>query len=491
MHRQPVVYEVNTRVWLGEVSARLGSPVRLDTVPDDEWDALLPPGVDVVWLMGVWERSPFGRAVALDDPSLRASWDEALPGWSDADVLGSPYCVHRYAVDAALGGDIGLTTARIRLLARGIGLWLDLVPNHVAPDHPWVTEHPEAFVRGTEEDLAHDPAGFLAVGGTVVARGRDPYFPPWPDVVQLDVFSAAARQLTIDTLKAIAERADGVRCDMAMLLLDDVFARTWGQRVGPPRPQEFWAEVIAAVRVEHPQFTLVAEAYWDREPDLLRLGFDACYDKRLYDRLAGHDLDGVRAHLGAAVAYQERTVRFLENHDEPRAAATFGPVERQRACSVALATLPGTTLWHDGQLDGRRVRLPVFLARRPQEPLDPALREFHEALLTAAPSVRLAGGEWALCAVEGWPGNDGDRRLLAWTWTAGAQRSLVVVNLSDRTASAHVRLPWPDLAGRTVVLSDDLDGQVFERSGDDLAGFGLYVELPAWGYHVLQSDVSG
>jgi hypothetical protein len=491
MHRQPVVFEVNARVWLGEVSARVGTTVRLDTVPDDEWDALLPPGIDVVWLMGVWERSPFGRAVALDDPALRASWDDALPGWSDGDVLGSPYCVHRYSVDPALGGDIGLTTARIRLLARGIGLWLDLVPNHVAPDHPWVVEHPEAFVRGSAEDLAHDPAGFLAVGDTVVARGRDPYFPPWPDVVQLDAFSEVARRLTVDTLKVIAERADGVRCDMAMLLLDDVFARTWGSRVGPSMTQQFWAEVIAEVRVDHPQFTLVAEAYWDREPDLLRLGFDACYDKRLYDRLAGQDLDGVRAHLGAAPSYQAQTVRFLENHDEPRAAATFAPPDRQRACSVVLATLPGTTLWHDGQLDGRRVRLPVFLARRPDEPPDPALRAFHTALLTAAPAVRLAGGEWAPCAVEGWPGNDGDRRLLAWTWVAGPQRSLVVVNLSDRPASAHVRLPWPDVAGRTVVLSDVLDGQRFERSGDDLAAFGLYVELPPWGHHVLTPQLSG
>ena len=55
---------------------------------------------------------------------------------------------------------------------------LDYVPNHVAPDHPWVPRRPDLFVHGDADDMAADPAGWLAIGGHVLAHGRDPYFPP-------------------------------------------------------------------------------------------------------------------------------------------------------------------------------------------------------------------------------------------------------------------------------------------------------------------------
>ena len=386
------IHEVNTLVWLGEVSQRASLRVTLAEVPDVEWDSLVPEGIDAVWLIGVWGRSPFGREVALRTPDLRASWDAALPGWTEDDVAGSPYSVRRYVVDPELGGPAGLAVARQALAQRGVKLIVDVVPNHVAPDHLWTTQHPEAFVRGSAEDVARDPVGFMQIGPTVFARARDPFFPPWPDVVQLDAFSEAARKLTTDTLLDIADQADGVRCDMAMLLLDDVFAKTWAGRVAEPRPEPFWVEVLKEVQVRHPNFFLLAEAYWAREPDLLAQGFDACYDKELYDRLVGGSAADVRAHLSADQSAQEQTVRFLENHDERRAASALGPEGRERAASVALATLPGTTLWHDGQFDGRKVQLPIFLNRRVDEAPNDGLRAFLTSVVRAAPSIRLQSG---------------------------------------------------------------------------------------------------
>jgi len=257
---------------------------------------------------------------------------------------------------------------------------VDFVPNHVAPDHPWLTEHPEYFVQGSADDLVADPVGFLAVGGAVIARGRDPYFPPWPDVAQLNGFAPGLRQAAADTLRDIADQADGVRCDMAMLLLNDVFARTWGGRAGAVPEQEYWTEVIGSVRAEHPDFVFAAEAYWDMEWNLQQLGFDYCYDKRLYDRLVHDSPDAIRGHLHADVDYQRRLVRFLENHDEPRAATEFTPA-KERAAAVVIATLPGATMWHEGQFVGWRVRLPVFLGRRPVEPVDQELGRFHVDLI--------------------------------------------------------------------------------------------------------------
>ncbi len=284
------------------------------------------------------------------------------------------------------------------------------------------------------------------------------------------------------TLIDIAAQADGVRCDMAMLVLNDVFAQTWGERAGVPPDREYWSEVIDAVRAVHPGFVLIAEAYWDLEWRLQQLGFDFCYDKRLCDRLLHEDASSVVGHLRADLDHQHRLVRFLENHDEPRVAAELSP-EAERAAAVAVATLPGATLWHEGQFEGRQVRLPVFLRRRPDEPVDDALRAFYLLLIGAAAAIRR--GDWALCAATGWPDNHSYDQLLTWSWTDEDHRSLVVTNYSVVPASARIQMPWDDLAGRAWRLDDVLAGVQYERDGTELNVEGLYVELAPWQFHVL------
>ena len=195
------------------------------------------PGWTRFWLMGVWERSPAGLALASAKAGLQASFADALPDLQRTDVIGSPYCVRRYVADAGFGGPDALAVARAALAARGARLILDYVPNHVAPDHPWVASRPELFVRGDADDIKSDPEGWMSAAGQVLAHGRDPYFPPWPDVVQLDAFSPAMRAATADTLADIAGQCDGIRCDMAMLMINRIFDRTWGSRAGPERPR--------------------------------------------------------------------------------------------------------------------------------------------------------------------------------------------------------------------------------------------------------------
>jgi hypothetical protein len=485
----PLVYEVNTWAWLAGLRATAGRPVDLGSVPEAAWDELAALGVDAVWLMGVWRRSPSGIAIALADPGLVASFRAALPDYREADVVGSPYCIRGYQVDDHLGGPSGLAAAREALAARGVGLVLDFVPNHVAPDHPWARERPELFVAGSEDDLRADPASFVQVAGRVLARGRDPYFPAWPDVVQLNAFAPALRLAAVETLQDIAERCDGVRCDMAMLMMNDVFAKTWGDRAGPRPEADYWDEVIAAVRRSHPSFTFVAEAYWDLEWDLMQQGFDHCYDKRLYDRLVAGDAEPVRLHLTAEAAYQRRLLRFLENHDEPRAAATFPP-DRLRAAMVATLTQTGARLVHDGQLTGARVHLPVFLGRAPAEPPDLDLAAFGRRLLAVVGDATLRDGDWRLCEVSGWPGNDGHRDLVAWSWDGDAGRRLLVVNLGTGRAAGHVRTAWEDLRGRDCRLVDPTQDARFDRRADDLVD-GLYVELAPGGWHLLAVEAAG
>jgi hypothetical protein len=483
----PVIYEIDTWPWLTELRERFGSQRTLGDLPAEVWDEVAPPGTDAVWLMGVWERSPAGLAIALENDDLRRSFSAALPGLTPDDVAGSPYCVRRYVVDESLGGPAGLADARAELARRGLRLILDYVPNHVAPDHPAVTEHPEWFISGSAADREQAPNEWFDIGGRVLAKGRDPYFPSWPDVVQLNAFHPGLRQAAADVLGAIADQCDGIRCDMAMLLTNDVFAKTWGHRAGQVPAEEFWPLVIGRLRTRHPEVVLIAEAYWDMEWALQQQGFDFCYDKRLYDRLVHEDADAVRRHLGAGLDYQRRLVRFIENHDEPRAAAALAD-GRDRAAAVAIATLPGATLWHDGQLTGRRVHLPVFLARRPAEPVDASLRGFYDRLLAAADPVR--HGDWTLLDCHGWPDNHTARDLLSWAWHDDDATHVVVVNMSGRHSQARIPLPWP-VGGHDWRLTDVLNVQVFERPGAELQDPGLYVDLPPWGTHLLALTSDG
>jgi len=485
--KYPVIYEINTWVWLSELSRQYQQPVNLATVPDEVWDKIQSIGVDAVWFMGVWERSPAGISISMRNEGLVKDFMRALPDFSAADNVGSPYCVRRYVVDEHLGGPSGLATARSMLRERGMRLILDFVPNHVAPDHPWTVEHPEYFVQGTAGAARNDPASFVQIGGKIFALGRDPYFPAWPDVLQLNAFQPGLRQAVTDTISEIAQQCDGVRCDMAMLMLNQIFQRTWGVLAGVPPFGDYWATTIPIIKRKFPEFLFIAEAYWDLEWELQQQGFDHCYDKKLYDRMEQGDVENVRLHLLADSTYQQKMVRFIENHDEPRAAATFAP-GKARAAAVAILTLTGARLLHEGQFEGRKVRLPVFLGRRPQEPVDHELASFYERLLNATNSDVFRNGHWSLCERSGWPDNQSGLNLLCWCWIKDDERYLIVINFRQGSAQARVHLTWDELRGRQWRLNDLLSGSSYDRDGNEIRDAGLYVDLKPWECQFFRMD---
>ena len=481
----PTLYEIDTWIWLTDLSRKYKTSVDLSSVPTAEWDAIAAYAFDSVWLMGVWERSPAGIAIANQNKNLVDDFHRALPDFKPEDNVGSPYCIRRYAVDQHLGGPEGLATARRELAKRGMKLILDFVPNHVAPDHPWVAEHPEYLIRGTDEDATKEPASYIKVQETFCACGRDPYFPAWPDVVQLNAFAPGLRLAVIETISGIARQCDGIRCDMAMLLLNVIFESTWGGRAGPHPSTEYWADVISAIKATNPKFIFIAEAYWDLEWELQQQGFDFCYDKKLYDRLEHSNAENIRLHLCADLAYQRKLLRFIENHDEPRAAATFSPA-KQRAAAVTTSTLMGMKLFHEGQFEGRKIKLPVFLGRRPDEPVDETLRAFYRQLLEAVNRRVFREGQWSLCERTGWPDNSSFQNLVAWSWVQKEERYLIAINLSDFPLQAQIQVPWADASGQKWHLTDVFSGATYERDGTEIQSPGLYVELPPWKYHFFQ-----
>ncbi len=260
---------------------------------------------------------------------------------------------------------------------------------------------------------------------------------------------------------------------------------TWGTSGGPIPSADYWPTVIADIRRTHPDFLFLAEAYWEVEWSLLQQAFDYCYDKRLYDRLVEGNAEQVRRHLWADEAYQTGMVRFVENHDEPRAASTFTTAQAGAAAVTAL-TQTGARLVHHGQLEGRPVRLPVFLGRYPDESVDDVLVRFYRSLLTGLTDPTFRHGRWQLCDCSGWPDNDSYQDLVAWCWS-GTSRSLIVVNLGERAATGRVHTPWPDLAGSSWQLTDPTRGENFQRAGDDLVE-GLFVALDPWHWHLFRID---
>jgi hypothetical protein len=488
----PSLYQFNTRVVLHETTAAQGRRATLDDLPDEFLDRVAALGFDWVWPLGVWQSGRAGRDLARAvDFWGRAAYQQVLPDLGDNDICGSPFAVQAYEVQPDFGGDAALAHLRDRLRQRGLRLLLDFVPNHTALDHPWVQTHPEYYVHGTPADWLAQPWNYRQVGSTILAHGRDPYFPGWIDTLQLNYRHPGLRAAMIDNLRRIAERCDGVRCDMAMLVLPDVFQQTWGERSNPsdgvtPVDTPFWSEAIPAVAAVNPDFVFMAEAYWDREWDLQQQGFHYTYDKRLYDRLHAGQGEAARMHLWADLEYQRKSVRFLENHDEPRAAAAF-PFDVHRPAAVVTFFTPGMRFFHEGQFEGRRIRVPMQVSRRPVEEPDRAIQEFYQRVLLALKRPEVRDGRWRLQNCRpAWDGNATWRNFIVCTWEGDANRRLLTcVNYGPSQGQCYATIAIPELRGRKYRLSDLLGDTVYDRNGDGLAGHGLYLDMPGWGCHLF------
>lgn len=479
---------------LGECSTACGHAATFDDIPDALLDDIAEQGVEWVWFLGVWQTGKVGPAISRQNPELKVACRNCLPDLRDDDICGSPFAIQSYTVHKDFGGSQALARIRKRLSRRGLRLLLDFVPNHVAPDHPWVESHPEFFIRGTDEDLAREPQNFVRLqterGEMILAYGRDPYFSGWPDTLQLNYRHPAAREAMMAELSRVADQCDGVRCDMAMLVQPNVFQRTWGNRSipadgRPPVDRPFWPEAIGEIRQRHSRFIFIAEVYWDMEWELQQAGFDYTYDKRLYDRLVGGSSRAVREHLMAQPDFQEHSLRFLENHDEPRAVPVFG--EKLKAAAVITFFVPGMRFFYEGQLEGRKIHVSMHVGRRPSEVVDVELQTFYHRLLKALKRPETHEGEWRLWNCRpAWAGNWTCDQFLVFSWEHKKHRLLAVVNYGPVQGQCYVTLGMEGLAGHSFSLIDLLGNDRYDRDGQGLAINGLYLDMPAWGFHLFE-----
>jgi len=485
MRIHPHLYEINTWVWLEQLSARAGRFISLENVPDSEWDRLAELGFDIVWLMGVWQRSSASRRIMMADPANRATYDRVLPGWQDSDIIGSPYAVAQYVPDPRVGTWSSLDSVREKLRARGIALFLDFVGNHTALDAPWTLDHPEFYVQGTQQDFDRDPGCFhhidTARGPVFIALGRDPYIPPWKDVAQLNYFLPQLRAAQIESLRTISAHCDGVRCDMAMLQLTDIFAKIWGHllRGAAPPEKEFWAEAHAAL----PELALLAEAYWGTESRLIDLGFSFVYNKEMYDAVRDVHPQDIQRLLTRDANYQSHLARFLDNHDEQACARVFGK-ERLSGVGTLIGTLPGMRFYYQGELEGWSEYLPITLRMGVDRPADQVTQAFFEKIIRISNEEVFHQGNWRLLPVAP-ERDDTSQNLIVYEWRSDKSWKVIAVNLAGYASQGYVHFidqlfPSPD-----YVFYDELDGTRYERKGDQLRQAGLFVRREAFQAHLF------
>jgi hypothetical protein len=481
----PHLYEINTWTWLEQLSARLKKNITLADVPDSEWDALATQGFDIIWLMGVWQRSPISRRMNVENPGNIPQFDLALPGWKPEDVISSPYSVAGYSPDPRIGPWNSLDVAREKLRSRGIALFLDFVGNHTALDHPWMREHPEFYVQAPPEEFQRNPSLYYCQstpqGPRFVALAKDPYYPPWQDVAQLNHFNPGLRAAQIADLRTIAAHCDGIRCDMAMLQLNDICNANWRHLLGdtPAPEKEFWTAAHAAV----PSLTLLAEAYWGTEQRLLALGFSYSYDKTLYDAVRDINIPQIRDRLASNPERQSDFARFMENHDEPRRPEIFSN-DRLAAEGTLLGTLPGMRFYHQGELEGRRIRQPITLRIAGDEPPDPFSANFFEKILQITRQDVFHEGKWNLLDVA--PEGDAPTdALLVYEWRSPKAWKMIAVNLAAYTSQGRVDLSGRVSPTQNYIFNDELNNVRYDRSGAELHQIGLFVRRDPFQAHLF------
>jgi glycosidase len=481
----PSLFQVNTRVWLTALSQRLNRLATLDDIPDLELDRIKSKGFDWIWFLSVWQTGAAGRKISRENEGWRKEFAETLPDLKEEDIAGSGFAITGYKVPEEIGGNDALSRLHKRLNDRGLKLMLDFVPNHMAIDHPWVSSHPDFFIRGTKTDLERTPDNYIKIekenGEIILAHGRDPFFPGWPDTLQLNYSSQLLQEEMIGELKKISQLSDGVRCDMAMLVLPDVFERTWGLKSQP-----FWPKAIKQTHEINPGFCFMAEVYWDLEWTMIQNGFDYAYDKRLYDRLKEGHPRPVKEHLHAGLDYQGHMARFLENHDEPRVAAEF-PEGKHEAAAVITFLSPGLRFFHNGQFEGARKKISPHLVRGPEEQVNNLLESFYDRLTGILQLQTFRTGNWQLLqSLQAWEGNRTFESYISFAWNNGnGEKILVSVNYSSKRSQCYIKLPFSDLNGSAWLMKDLLSETAYEREGCDLHEKGMYLDEPAWKAYVF------
>lgn len=510
IYHQEGLQLINTRLWLQDIFGDQdpNDPNRktIADVPKEVWEKLYRQS-DYIWFMGVYTPSAHSQQHCAQ---YSHEYRYAIPTLRAEEVQASPFAVPDYSPNPLIARDWEeWDLVRDELHRNGKKVILDFVPNHTAVDHHWVTEHPEYYVQAPEWRYRESPGLYVPVEGEdgvvrYLAHGKDPHFPEWADTLQLNYARPDLQREMKTVLKNLARHADGVRCDMAMLVNPDTFQRTWGYLLSAEEraflhQHPFWEEAIPELkqdaRERGQEFSFIAEAYWDKE--YLGQQFDYIYAKDFYDHLqaivngqasplradGGNNLRDHIRHM--MMAYESwgrhyKDVLFTENHDERRAIEIFG-VGPSKAAAVLAGLIPNSLfLLNQGQARGNRIRPPMQIGRFPEEPGIDQIREFYDRLITLKRSKFFQKGDWSLAELQ-----DDSPSIVSMKVRYRHQgrtiEGYVCVNFGQTTGSCKLPAIRPE---SSAVVYDLTNNQTIFNPDQEREG-GMYLELLPWQTEII------
>lgn len=490
-----LIYHIDIREFFYRHKSKNQGIKNILDLPFSFFEELTELGVDTLWLTGTFERSEESQKISLLMEELYKSYSESLPDWKENDIIGSPYAIKTYKISKELGGLKTYLEFKRKLNKLKLKVILDFVPNHFAIDSPYVIKQPELFIQATEELYKKNPDNYfyqeLNGNNFYFAHGRDPYFPAWRDTVQLDYRSKSVYEFMTEKLIDLSKICDGVRCDMAMLLLSDIFTNNWSEHNLPedvvPAGKEFWFSAIQKVKKKNSDFILIAEAYWNRENDLAQLGFDYVYDKKLYELLIQGNTPLLNEYIKLNFKYKENRFLFIENHDEQRSAYIF-PLEKLKASATLIYTLPGAKLIYDGQLEGRKYRHAIQLKRLFDEPINYDLYNFYKLLFTAIKKSSIHDGYFKFLSPKpAWENNPAYRNFIIYLYeNDDHEKDLIVINLSPYQSQCKVKIECLDLINKQFLIKDRLSDEKYHRDGNEMFYSGLYLDLKPYQSQIFE-----
>jgi len=456
------VLRVDARVWLREASLEAGRPVDLGSVLPSRSGLLLEEGFGWLWLGGIWDPGETGRWIARRSALLLERFREDLPDLEISDIDGPALPPRAYTAREDLGGDEGLETLRRDLQGRGIRLLVDFVPDCVAADHPWVTEHPEFILH--------------SAGGPCPEEAAAPALPALP-AATLDLGHPGVQEAVMAELDLVARRADGIHL---------------AGRIAP-EARGFWSGALGRLRAAHPRLMILGEPpasapasslTGSSPPVDVDLGLDVEIDAGFRDLGMAPD----PAAIPGAVKEGTRRpcARFLEEYGGARVTERL-PRARHEAAAVLAYLSASLAVFSDGEIEGRKRPWNPFLTRRAAEPPDGEIRSFYGRLLDVLGRPAARSPCRVLPLSRAWEENESWRQVTVLTrGEMGKPLLLVAVNFGPAEAQCYASVEG--LLGESGgwLLQDLFSTQVYTRDRGDLAQRGLYLALAPWDYNVFE-----
>jgi glycosidase len=480
-----VLIAKNAYVWLDQLSKRYQRQLkRLDEIPDKELDQFAQNGINGLWLIGLWERSPASKRI------------KQMRGKPDAEA--SAYSIFNYQIASDLGGEEAYENLRDRAWKRGIRLASDMVPNHMGIDSKWVIEHPNRFIsldyspfptytfNGPNlswdervgiflEDHYYDSSDAAVVFKRVdyhtgdsryIYHGNDGTSMPWNDTAQLNYLLPEVRDSIIEEILSVARRFPIIRFDAAMTLAKKHYQRLWFPQPGsggaiPTRsdhglsksefdvsmPKEFWREVVDTIAREAPDTLLLAEAFWLMEGYFVRtLGMHRVYNSAFMNMLRDEKNQDYRLVIKNTLEFDpeilKRYVNFMSNPDEETAVAQFGKGDKYFGICIMMATMPGLPMFGHGQIEGFAEKYGMEFRRAYwEETSDLFLMERHEREIFPLLHKRYLFAEVKEFLLYDFftPGGEVNEDVFVYTNRSGTERTMVIYHNRFAHTSGWIR----------------------------------------------------